>query len=202
VSHKGKSALATGARVGALVAAGAFALGLGAGVTSAAWVDVDYFSAIATSSSFDIQAKFAPEDPWEDVGLPGDPDTIEDGFEISGPPVVDALPDHSYLTDIYLCNNGNVDGLITHATLEEIASVRDGIAEDGIVLDSSIEVTGINVNDTVIPADSCDLDTVPHHEHGVNHYTTVGDCSTPLDPTDDLYDVTTHIVIHIEVSSQ
>jgi hypothetical protein len=188
--------------VGALIAVGAFALGLGAGVTSAAWVDKDFFNATATSSGFDIQARFSPDDPWEDVGLPGNPDTINDGFEISGPPVVGALPDHSYLTDIYLCNNGNVDGLITEATLQEITSERAGVIEDGIVLDSSIEVTGINLNETVIPADSCNLDTIPQPVLGVIHFTTVADFSTPFDPNDDLYGVTSHLVIHITVESQ
>ena len=68
---------------------------------SAAWVDDVSFGASAAGGTFDIQARFAsvpdptvPDDgesasleEWQDVGLPGDPDTFEDGYEIVIPPI-------------------------------------------------------------------------------------------------------------------
>ena len=87
----------TGSLLTALVAAGALAVGLSAGVTSAAWVDEVSLGAAAASGHIrhpGAVGGFGPYriEQWQDVGLPGDPDTFDDGFEIAIPPIEDVLP--------------------------------------------------------------------------------------------------------------
>ena len=106
------------------------------GVTSAAWVDQASFGTVVASQTFDIQGRFGSNEdgltpggstaPWEDVGLPGNPDTYPPGFEIEIPPISDVLPGHSYFGDVFLCNAGNTDGVITSATLEEVTTRAAG----------------------------------------------------------------------------
>jgi len=191
---------ATGRRLTGLVAVSALLLGLTIGVTSAAWVDDVGFAASASGSTFDIQARFASDAEWEDVGLPGDPDTFEPGFEVTIPPVVDALPSHSYVGDVFLCNAGEVDGRITRATLEELTRDRDGAPIPGgrrLVLPGSIEVEAIDVG-TVIPAGSCEPSSVADpidDVEGIIHFTTVDDFT-------EVYGSTSEIIIRIWVTSE
>jgi hypothetical protein len=194
--------------VAALVGATAFLVGIGAGVTSAAWVDDVWLAATTRSSEFDIQARFGVNvegetpggstAPWEDVGLPGNPDTYLPGFEVQIPPISDVLPGHSYFGDVFLCNAGDVDGVITNATLTETSVVAGGgAAPRALVVVGSIEVDGIDVG-TVIPANSCEPASVEdpvNDVEGVIHFTTVDDFTG-------VYGATTTIVIRIEVTSQ
>lgn len=190
----------TGRRLTGLAAAGALALGISIGVTSAAWVDTDGFVATTTGGTFDIQARFAADQEWEDVGLPGDPDTFEPGFEVAIPPILDVLPGHSYVGDVFLCNAGELDGRITQATLEEVTTGRDGVPIPGnlrLVAQGSIEVEGIDVG-TLIPADSCEPSSVadpPNDVEGIIHFTTVEDFTGR-------YGSTSEIVIRIWVGSE
>src|SRR6188474_1815267 len=112
----------SGRLITGLAAGAAMVLGLSVGLTSAAWVDSSRFSATAAGSTYDIQGRFAADQPWQDVGLPGDPDTFDEGFEIAIPPIHDVLPGHSYVGDVFLCNAGAVDGRITDATLQEVTT--------------------------------------------------------------------------------
>lgn len=184
-------------RIGVLVGVGAFLVGLGAGVTSASWVDEVHHAGTATSSAFDIQGRFAATAEWEDVGLPGNPDTYPPGFEIEIPPIFDVLPGHSYFGDVFLCNAGNVDGVITAATLAEITTTNQGESGPPLVLDGSIQVENIDVG-SVIPAGSCEPSSVadPANDvEGVIHFTTVEDFTGR-------YGATSSIVIRIEVESR
>jgi hypothetical protein len=185
-------------RVG-LVVLGALALVLPVGVTSAAWVDPAHFGAAAAGSTFDIWGRFAFDQQWQDVGLPGDPDTFDDGFEIATPPITDVLPGHSYVGDVFLCNAGAVDGRITDATLEEITTSRDGppTPDLRLVEPLSIEVENIDIG-TIIPANSCTASTEadpPNDVEGVIHFTTI-------DNFVGQYGSTTRIVIKIWVESE
>lgn len=183
-----------------LAAAGALTVGLSVGMTAAAWVDTDRFTASATGSTFDVQARFAADQPWEDVGLPGDPDTFDPGFEVAIPPIFDVLPAHSYVGDVFLCNAGDVDGRITRATLDEVTTTRDGAPLPGglrLVTPGSIEVEGIDLG-TVIPANSCEpasVDDPPNDLQGIIHFTTVDDFTGQ-------YGATSEIVIKIWVTSE
>lgn len=181
-----------------LVVAGVLALGLSVGMTSAAWVDDAGFSASAAGSTFDIQARTSAIVPWRDVGLPGDPDTFESPNEIKFLPVVDALPAHSYVGDVYLCNAGEIDGRITDATLEAVNRGRDGVLLPGglgLIVPGSIAVDGINVG-TVIPANSCENVVDPLNDvAGIVHFTTVDDFTG-------LYGSTSEILIRIWVTSE
>jgi hypothetical protein len=193
--------------IGVFVGIGAFVVGIGAGVTSAAWVDQASFSAaIASTGTFDIQGRFAESDeefrsrnstaPWEDIGLPGNPDTYPPGFEIVIPPISDVLPGHSYAGDVFLCNAGSIDGVITGATLEEVTVNAQGGASAPLVLVGSIQVTNIDVG-TIIPALSCAPPSVqnpPNDVEGVIHFTTVDDFTGR-------YGATSSIVIRIGVNS-
>ncbi len=186
-------------RLAILVALGALALVLPIGLTSAAWVDLTQFGAPAAGSTFDIQARFAFDANWEDIGLPGTPDTFEDGFEVEIPPVVDVLPAHSYVGDVFLCNAGAVDGRISDATLEEITTTKDGVpgVDLQLVEPQSIEVENINIG-TVIPANSCTASTEPNPPNdveGIIHFTTIDDFAGQ-------YGSTTEIVIKIWVTSE
>ena len=200
-------ARATRRRIIGLVAIGALVAGMSVGVTAAAWIDQAGFSAAASSSTFDIQGRFASHEagltpggstaPWEDVGLPGDPDTYPPGFEIDIPPISDVLPGHSYFGDVFLCNAGNIDGVITSATLEEVTTrAVGGTDSPPLVLTGSIEVDGIDVG-TTIPANSCEPATVqdPVNDiEGVIHFTTVQDFTGR-------YGATSSIIIRIGVNS-
>jgi hypothetical protein len=182
-----------------LVLAAVVLAGIGAAMTAAAWTDGAQFGATAGASTFDVQGRFAVDAEWEDVGLPGSPDTFEPGFEIVIPPVTDVLPDHSYAGDVFLCNAGDVDGRITAATLEELTTSAAGvpIIDSRIVLDSSIEVEGIDVG-TIIAANSCEPATVPdpaNDLHGIIHFTTESDFTG-------LYGSTSQIIIRIWVNSE
>jgi hypothetical protein len=191
---------AAGRRITGILAVSALTLGLTIGLTSAAWVDQLGFAAVAEGSTFDIQGRFAADQEWQDVGLPGTPDTFDPGFEIAIPPIVDALPAHSYVGDVFLCNAGDVDGRITQATLDELTTTRDGVALPGglrLVLPGSIEVENIDVG-TVIPANSCEPSSVadpPNDVEGIIHFTTVDDFTGQ-------YGSTSEIVIRIWVTSE
>jgi hypothetical protein len=191
---------ATGRRITGLVAVGALAVGLSIGLTSAAWVDQVGFGAAATGGTFDIQGRFAADQEWQDVGLPGNPDTYDDGFEIAIPPISDVLPAHSYVGDVFLCNAGSVDGHISNATLVEETTERDG-APSGpnlrLVEPLSIEVENIDVG-TIIPANSCAPSSDPdpaNDVEGIIHFTTVSDFTGQ-------YGSTTKIIIKIWVTSE
>lgn len=175
--------------------------GIGAAITTAAWNDVAHLSAAAGASTFDIQGRFAADQAWQDVGLPGDPDTFEDGFEIAIPPVGDVLPAHSYVGDVFLCNSGGVDGRITAATLEEITTTtREGgpaAPDERLVEPGSIEVENIDVG-TIIPANSCTPAVEPDPPddvEGIIHFSTNADFTGQ-------YGHTSRIVIKIWVSSE
>ncbi|MDY0909428.1 hypothetical protein [Microbacterium sp. CFBP9034] len=188
----------TGSRLTALVAAGALALGVSVGVTSAGWVDDVSLSAAAAGGTFDIQGRFAAGAEWQDIGLPGDPDTFDDGFEIVIPPVVDALPAHSYVGDVFLCNAGDMDGRISFATLEEVTTDRDGqpLPDRRLIEPGSIEVDNIDIG-TIIPANSCEPSSVADPANdvpGVIHFTTNADFTGQ-------YGSTSRIVIKIWVTS-
>jgi hypothetical protein len=191
---------ATGRRITGLVAVSALTLGLTIGLTSAAWVDQVGFATEAVGSTFDIQGRFASDQAWQDVGLPGDPDTFNPGFEIAIPPIIDALPAHSYVGDVFLCNAGDVDGRITQATLDEVTTDRVGAPLPGglrLVTPGSIEVENIDVG-TVIPANSCEPSSVadpPNDVEGIIHFTTVADFTGQ-------YGSTSEIVIRIWVTSE
>jgi len=199
MARVGRRSAGTGSRLTALLAAAALAVGLSAGVTSAAWVDDVSFGASAAGGTFDIQARFAQNSRWEDVGLPGDPDTFNEGFEIRIPPVRDALPAHSYVGDVFLCNAGAIDGRIIDATLEEITTDRDDqqLPDIRLIEPGSIEVENINVG-TVIPANSCEPSSVndPANDvEGILHFTTTADFTG-------LYGSTSRLVIKIWVTSE
>jgi hypothetical protein len=208
MANRARNPGATMRRVGGLLAAAALAVGLSIGVTSAAWVQGANFSASAGANSFDIQARFGQniegQPPggstaaWEDVGLPGNPDTYPPGFEVVIPPISGVLPGHSYFGDVFLCNAGNVDGVITNATLSETSVTTEGEpAPFGLVLVGSIEVDGIDVG-SVIPANSCapsSVENPPNDVAGVIHFTTVSDFTG-------LYGTTSSIIIRIELTSQ
>ena len=186
-------------RLAGLVALGALALVFPVGLTSAAWVDPATFGATAAGSTFDIQARFAFDANWEDIGLPGSPDTFDDGFEVEIPPVADVLPGHSYVGDVFLCNAGDVDGRITNATLDEVTTSRDGgpSLDLQLVTPGSIEVENINIG-TIIPANSCTASTEPNPPNDVEgtiHFTTIADFTGQ-------YGSTTRIVIKIWVGSE
>ncbi len=191
---------ATGRRLTGLVAVSALTLGLAVGVTSAAWVDDVNLAATASGGTFDIQARFASDAEWEDVGLPGDPDTFLPGFEVTIPPVADALPGHSYVGDVFLCNAGEMDGRITQAELIEVTTDRDGEptpADQRLVTPGSIEVESIDVG-TIIPANSCEPSSVPDPAddvEGLIHFTTVDDFTGQ-------YGSTSTILIRIWVTSE
>jgi hypothetical protein len=191
---------ATGRRLTGLVAVGALALGASVGLTSAAWVDEVSLRAEAAGSTFDIQGRFALDQEWQDIGLPGNPDTFEDGFEIAIPPISDVLPGHSYVGDVFLCNAGEVDGMITAATLGELETTRGGVVlpqGPHLVLPGSIQVENISIG-TVIPANSCEPSSVPdppNDVEGIIHFTTINDFTGQ-------YGVTSRIVIKIWVSSE
>ena len=180
-----------------LAALGSLALVFPVVVTSAAWVDQVGFTADAASSTFDIQGRFAFTEQWQDIGLPGDPDTFDDGFEIATPPITDVLPKHSYVGDVFLCNAGDVDGWIADATLEEITTSREGPSTDlQLVEPLSIRVENIDIG-TVIPANSCTDFTEqnpPNDIEGIIHFTTIPDFTGQ-------YGSTTRIVIKIWVES-
>lgn len=196
------------AGTGALVVVGVFLVGTTVGVTSAAWVDpVEFTAAAASTATFDIQARFGSNEaglppggstaPWEDVGLPGDPDSFLPGYEIQIPPITDVLPAHSYFGDVFLCNAGTVDGVITDASLEEVTVGAGGAATRALVIAGSIEVSGIDPG-SVIPAGSCapsDVEDPPNDLEGVIHFTTVDDFTGA-------YGATSNITIRIEVTSQ
>lgn len=190
---------ATKRRITGLVAASALALGLSVGVTSAAWVDQASFGAAVTGGTFDIQVRTASDQDWADVGLPGTPDTFNDGFEVAVAPISDVLPDHSYVGDIFLCNAGARNGRITDATLEEITTSRAGTRTSPalqLVQPGSIEIENINVG-TVIPANSCEPSSVadpPFDVQGIIHFTTIADFTGQ-------YGSTTRIVIKFSVTS-
>ncbi|WP_395243626.1 hypothetical protein ACGGZK_16065 [Agromyces sp. MMS24-K17] len=187
---------------------GVFLLGTAVGVTSAAWVDpVGFTSAVASTGTFDIQARFASNEeglppggstaPWEDIGLPGDPDTYLPGFEIQIPPISGVLPSHAYFGDVFLCNAGTLDGMITGATFEEVTVDANGVSTRSLVVAGSIEVDGIDIG-TVIPAGSCEppeVEDPANDVEGVIHFTTVDDFSG-------VYGATSTIVIRIEVMSR
>jgi hypothetical protein len=191
---------ATGRRITGILAVGALTLGLTVGLTSAAWVDQVGFGAAAQGSTFDIQGRFAADQPWQDVGLPGSPDTFEDGFEIAIPPIADVLPAHSYVGDVFLCNAGDVDGHISNATLVEETTSRDGTPTGPnlrLVEPLSIEVENIDVG-TIIPANSCAPSTEPdppNDVEGIIHFSTIADFTGQ-------YGSTTKIVIKIWVTSE
>ena len=181
-----------------LVALGALALVFPIGLTSAAWVDPAFFGATATGSTFDIQGRFAFDQEWQDIGLPGNPDTFDDGFEIAIPPISDVLPEHSYVGDVFLCNAGAVDGRISDATLEEITTTKDGgpSLDLQLVEPTSIRVENIDIG-TIIPANSCTASTEPNPPNdveGIIHFTTIDDFTGQ-------YGSTTRIVIKIWVDS-
>ena len=190
----------TGGPITGIAVGAAIALGLSVGLTSAAWVDSTRFSATAAGSTYDIQGRFAATQPWQDVGLPGNPDTFDDGFEIAIPPIHDVLPGHSYVGDVFLCNAGAVDGRITDATLQEVTTTRDGAPPlpGGLRLvnPGSIEVEAIDIG-TIIPANSCEPASVadPANDiEGIIHFTTVDDFTGQ-------YGSTSKITIKIWVSS-
>ncbi len=119
--------------------------GIGVAMTAAAWTDQDRLTATARSSSYDIQARTSATGPWQDVGLPGDPDTDVPGSEIVIPPIEGALPGTSYAVPIYLCNAGDADGVLAAAE----------ITNSGTLVDlASVNVDTISIG-TVLPAGSC-----------------------------------------------
>lgn len=186
-------------RAARLLLAGIALVGIGSAVTSAAWTDAVHHSASASASTYDIQARFALDQEWQDIGLPGDPDTFDDGFEIAIPPILDVLPEHSYVGDVFLCNAGQVDGRITDATLEEITTTKTGPVSPGLRLvePGSIEVENINIG-TVIPANSCTPSSEPdppNDVQGIIHFTTIADFTGQ-------YGSTTRIVIKLWVTSE
>ena len=126
-------------------------IGIGAAVTAAAWVDDVSFGANAQAASFDIQARTSALGDWQDVGLPGDPDSALPGNEIVLDGIEDAHPGTSYAVPVYLCNNGTIDGKIASAE----------ISVDGTLVDlASVNVDTISIG-TVLPANSCnDTDQV------------------------------------------
>ncbi|MET0843340.1 MAG: hypothetical protein ABWY23_05790 [Mycetocola sp.] len=183
------------AAIGSVLLLGA--AGVGVGTTAAAWVDVVNTSATATASSFDIWGRFASDADWEDIGLPGDPDTYT--FPIDAATYDDVLPAHSYLGDVFLCNAGDIDGVVTSAILTETDPEENPV--DKLVLPGSIEVDEISIG-TIIPANSCPASPVsggvpsnpPDDIEGVIHFTTVDDFAA-------VYGNSTRIVIKIDVES-
>ncbi|MGI9822764.1 SipW-dependent-type signal peptide-containing protein [Agromyces sp. Marseille-Q5079] len=198
LGHGGPNHRRSGVRVARLLLVAIALGGVGAAVTTAAWSDTVQVASPIAASTFDIQARFAADSEWEDVGLPGDPDTFEDGFEVAIPPISDVLPDHSYVGDVFLCNAGDVDGRIIRATLEEETTSREGIPtlDLRLVEESSIEVENIDLG-TVIPANSCEPADVPdpvNDVQGIIHFTTIDDFTGQ-------YGSTSQIVIKIWVIS-
>jgi hypothetical protein len=186
-----------GRRTG-LVVLGALALVFPVVLTSAAWVDQAHVSGVAAGSTFDLQARFAFNANWEDIGLPGSPDTFDDGFEVEVPPIFDVLPGHSYVGDVFLCNAGDIDGRISNASLEEITTTKEGMpgVDLQLVEPESIRVENIDIN-TIIPANSCTASTEPNPPNdveGVIHFTTVPDFTGQ-------YGSTSRIVIKFWVTS-
>jgi hypothetical protein len=134
-----------------LALTGIVVVGIGAAVTAAAWSDQNRFAAGARSSGFDIQARTSATGVWKDVGLPGNPDTDVPGNEIRIPPIAGALPGTSYAVPIYLCNAGDVDGVLSAAEISNTGTLVDL---------ASVNVDTISIG-TVLPANSCnDTDQV------------------------------------------
>ena len=182
------------AAVTALVTIALFGAGAGIGSTVAAWVDDTYLAATAEPATFDIWARFSEANPWEDVGLPGDPDSFVIPIELAR--YENVQPDHGYAGDVWLCNAGDVDGRITAATL--IETDPSGTPWVHLVVPGSIEVDGIDVG-TVIPANSCPADPGPAPRgpldvYGVGHFQTVSDFTG-------LYGDESRILITITVES-
>lgn len=136
-----------------------------------------HIAAPAAVGTFDVQARFVNNGEWEDVGVPGNPDTVDDGAEIAIPPIKDVLPDHSYVGDVFLCNAGDVDAKITFADLHEETTKKDGspaVPGDHLVDESSILVENID-RGTILPANSCADSSVldpPKDVQGILHFTT------------------------------
>lgn len=162
--------------VAALSTAAFAAAGIGVGSTVAAWVDDSFFQATATASSFDIWGRFNDQSNWYDLGLPGDPDSFVVPILVGE--YLNVQPSHGYAGDVYLCNAGDVDGVITAAVLSE--TQPDRTPWNHLVVPSSIQVEGIDVG-TVIPAGSCPSDPNQHSTpvandvYGIIRFTTVDD---------------------------
>lgn len=170
-----RTRIAGSRRLTASFAIGAVLLAVaGTAATAAAWTDAEEFGAdAAVTDGFDVQARvptsFNREDaviewgPWQDLGLPGDPDTDIVGNELIALPVVGVQPGLNYAEPISLCNAGAVDVEIVDAE----------IATNGVLVDAAdVLAEAIDIG-SIIPADSCrDGVGAPQPLNGLIQFTT------------------------------
>ena len=95
-----------------IVLAGVAIVGVGAAVTTAVWTDDVFFGATATASTFDLQHSASATGPWSDAGVPGNEAVVTitaTGLDTLSPTTTVDVP-------FYLCNVGNVDGIVADIT--------------------------------------------------------------------------------------
>lgn len=128
-----------------LALAGVAVLGIGAAITTAVWTDNVFFTATATSSSFDLQGRSGTAGAWLDVGIPGDSDTVP--ITITGAGLDTISPSETVTVPFQLCNVGTSTGSITAVTAPTFAG--DFATAAGI----TVTMTGVTVG-TPLPADT------------------------------------------------
>jgi hypothetical protein len=130
-----------------LVLAGVAIVGVGAAVTTAVWTDNVFFSATATSSSFDLQGRAGTAGAWLDVGIPGDSDVTPIALTSAE---LDALsPEEVVTVPFQLCNIGNTAGTVTAITPPTFSAGDELLGAAGLTL----TVTGVTAGSTALPSD-------------------------------------------------
>jgi hypothetical protein len=128
-----------------LVLAGVAVVGIGAAVTTAVWTDNVFFTATATSSSFDLQGRAAGTIPWFDDGIPGDSDTVP--IVLTSAQLSALSPGMTINVPFDLCNDGTTAGSITAVTP---AAITGGLA-GAVGLTATVTAPTVG---TVLPPDA------------------------------------------------
>jgi hypothetical protein len=129
-----------------LVLAGVAVVGIGAAITTAVWTDNVFFTATATSSSFDLQGRAGGTTEWFDQGIPGDSDTVP--IVLTSAQLSALSPGQTINVAFELCNVGTTAGTIT--AVNTPATITGGLAgAAGLSATVTAPIVG-----TVLPADS------------------------------------------------